>query len=147
LGDNLGELTDELKPGDFIKTFVSGGPKCYAYITKDGETVTKMRGITLHSEAVKVINFDTLTEMVRGEGPERVTVHDPHKIVRDLKNKQILSKPQNKDYRVVYTKRIRVGDFDTIPYGYRPAMQPAPALSHLEELERLLQKLDDANNK
>lgn len=120
LGSNLGELTDEVGGGRYIKTFVSGGPKSYAYQLNDGDTVCKIRGITLHSEAIKVINFDTLKQMVKGEGPERVTVHDSHKIVRDLKNKQILSKPQSKDYRVVYNKRVRVGDFDTVPHGYRP---------------------------
>ena len=30
LGDYLGDLTDELDPGDYITTFVSGGPKNYA---------------------------------------------------------------------------------------------------------------------
>ncbi|KAK3728361.1 hypothetical protein QZH41_011396 [Actinostola sp. cb2023] len=33
LGDYLGDLTSELKPGDFIHEFVSTGPKSYAYVT------------------------------------------------------------------------------------------------------------------
>ena len=32
LGDYLGDLTDELD-GDYITTFISGGPKNYAYVT------------------------------------------------------------------------------------------------------------------
>lgn len=121
LGDHLGDLTSEVsvKDGKYIKAFVSAGPKNYAYQTANGTTVCKVRGITLHSKAVKVVNFETLQQMVKGEGPQKVTVHDSHKIVRDLKNKQILTKPQNKDYRVVYNKRVRVGDVDTVPYGYQ----------------------------
>ena len=46
LGNYLGELTDELN-GDYITTFISGGPKNYAYCTKNGKTDTKIRGITL----------------------------------------------------------------------------------------------------
>ena len=46
LGNYLGDLTDELD-GDYITSFVSGGPKNYAYCTKKGKTDTKIRGITL----------------------------------------------------------------------------------------------------
>ena len=30
-GDNLGDVSDELKPGEYIDEFVSGGPDNYAY--------------------------------------------------------------------------------------------------------------------
>jgi hypothetical protein len=30
-GDKLGDMTDELVPGEYIEEFVSGGPKHYAY--------------------------------------------------------------------------------------------------------------------
>ena len=53
LGNYLGDLTDELN-GDYITSFVSGGPKNYAYRTKKGKTETKIRGITLdHTEYYK----------------------------------------------------------------------------------------------
>jgi hypothetical protein len=48
-GDNLGDMTDELKPGEYIEVFVSGGPKNYAYricnrdATKKPKTVCKVR--------------------------------------------------------------------------------------------------------
>ena len=38
LGDYLGELTNELDDGDHIATFVSAGPKNYAYKTESGKT-------------------------------------------------------------------------------------------------------------
>ena len=48
LGDYLGELTNELDDDDHITTFVSGGPKNYAYQTKNGKSVCKVRGFTLN---------------------------------------------------------------------------------------------------
>ena len=120
LGNYLGDLTDELDQGDFIQTFVSAGPKNYTYKTNQGKTVCKVRGITLHHNALKVVNHDTLKELVQSKEEKEVLVRESHKIVRDTKTKQILSKPQVKRYRVVYNKRIRLANYDTIPYGYIP---------------------------
>ena len=44
LGNYLGDLTDELN-ADYITSFVSGGPKNYAYRTKKGKTETKIRAL------------------------------------------------------------------------------------------------------
>ena len=49
----------------------------------------------------------------------RMTVHDPHKIVRNAKTRQVLSKPQDKVYFFVFNKRaMRDESFITYPYGY-----------------------------
>jgi len=52
-GDNLGAMTSELKPLQFIEEYVSGGPKNYAYkivdsATGERKTVCKVRGIMLN---------------------------------------------------------------------------------------------------
>ena len=123
LGSYLGCLTDEIDPkdGNFIKTFVSGGPKSYGYQLDTGKTVMKIRGITLNHNAVKLINFDTLKEMVQpNSNVESVRIPLPGQITRDTKNKRIINKDTHKDYRVVYTKRVlQSNGFDTLPYGYR----------------------------
>ena len=123
LGSYLGCLTDEIDPkdGNFIKTFVSGGPKSYGYQLDSGKTVMKIRGITLNHDAVKLINFDTLKEMVQpNSSVESVRIPLPGQITRDTKNKKIVNKDTHKDYRVVYTKRVlQSNGFDTLPYGYR----------------------------
>ena len=64
LGDYLGDLTDELDVGDYITTFISGGPKNYAYLTNNGKTETKIRGITLNYDATKKINMDVMRHLV-----------------------------------------------------------------------------------
>ena len=56
--------------------------------------------------------------MVRGEGPEKVTVNIPYKRNRDTKEKSVKTRSENKDYRIVYNKRVIVNNFDTLPYGF-----------------------------
>ena len=68
----------------------------------------------LTSEALDV----SIKNMVRGIGPDVITVTDPHKICRNKETKSIVSRIQSKDYRVVYTKQVIVDDFKTIPYCY-----------------------------
>ena len=105
LGDYLGDLTDELDPGDYITTFISGGPKNYAYLTNNGKTETKIRSITLNYDATKKINMDVMRHLVdsyvNGHMEEKVTVENPHKITRDKKEKNIVTKKMKKDYRIV----------------------------------------------
>ena len=63
LGDYLGDLTDELD-GDYITTFVSGGPKNYAYVTNNDKCVTKIRGITLDHATTKKLNPGVMRSLV-----------------------------------------------------------------------------------
>ena len=122
LGDYLGELTDELN-GDYITTFISGGPKNYGYVTNTGEVILKIRGITLTYDACKTININTMRELVDsyvvdGDRHEKVTITIPYKITRDKKEKNIVTKRTKKDYRIVYNKRIVKENYETVPYGY-----------------------------
>ena len=95
LGNYLGDLMDELN-GDYITSFVSGGPKNYAYRTKKGKTDTKIRGITLDYAATGKINHDVIRELVHlytdGDTETKVTVDIPFKITRDKKEKNIVTK-------------------------------------------------------
>ncbi|CAB4015323.1 DNA polymerase [Paramuricea clavata] len=116
-GSYIGQLTDELD-GGYITTFVSGGPKNYAYETSTDKTVCKVRGITLNYRTQQHVNFDVMSGMVRGEGPEKVTVNIPYKINRNTKEKSGKTRSENKDYRIVYNKRVIVNNFDTLPYGF-----------------------------
>ncbi|KAK5638387.1 hypothetical protein RI129_012682 [Pyrocoelia pectoralis] len=71
LGQFLGELTDELEDegaGSYIKEFVSGGPKNYAYkawsTSKECDvTVCKVKGISLTYKTSQIINFDKIMKM------------------------------------------------------------------------------------
>ena len=122
LGDCLGELTDELN-GGYITTFMSGGPKNYGYVTNTGEAILKIRGISLTYDATLTLNIGTMRELVDsyvldGDRHEKVTITIPHKITRDKKEKNIVTKRTKKDYRVVYNKRVVNENYETVPYGY-----------------------------
>ena len=121
LGNYLGDLTDELN-GDYITSFVSGGPKNYAYRTKKGKTETKIRGITLDYAATGKLNHDVVRALVHlhtnCDTDAKVTVDMPFKITRNKKEKNIVTKRMKKDYRVVYNKRVITENYATLPYGY-----------------------------
>ena len=118
----MGDLTDELGDGDYITSFVSGGPKNYAYRTKRGKTETKIRGITLDYMTSRKLNHDVIRDLVHlhvdCDTEEKVTVDIPFKITRDKKEKSIVTKRMKKDYRVVYNKRVITENYQTLPYGY-----------------------------
>ena len=122
LGDYLGELTDELN-GGYITTFLSGGPKNYGYVTNTGEAILKIRGISLTYDATLTLNINTMRDLVDsyvidGARHEKVTITIPHKITRDKKEKNIVTKRTKKDYRVIYNKRVVKENYETVPYGY-----------------------------
>ena len=118
LGDYLGDLTDELN-GDYITTFVSGGPKNYAYVTNNDKRVTKIRGITLDHATTKKLNPEVMRSLVHLHVnchiQGKVTVDIPFKITRDKKKKKIITKRMKKDYRVVYNKRVVTSSSSPIP--------------------------------
>ena len=93
LGDYLGDLTDELD-GDYITTFVSGGPKNYAYVTNNDKRVTKIRGITLDHATTKKLNPGVMRSLVHlrvnCHTEAKVTVDIPFKITPVIKRKRIL---------------------------------------------------------
>ena len=49
---------------------------------------------------------------------EFITITNPSKISREKYGQKIYNRPENKDYRMVYTKRVLLEDLDTLPYGY-----------------------------
>jgi hypothetical protein len=123
-GNKLGDMTDELKPGEYINEFVSGGPNNYAYkihnryITKEPKIVCKVRGITLNSHASRLVNFDAIRRMIlRGE-PDIVTVHTDKKIKQKRKGGVALIKePEEKVYKISFHKTRRLND-TSVPFGY-----------------------------
>jgi hypothetical protein len=112
LGDYLGELTDET-PGNSIQTFVTGGPKNYAYVLKrpqpDGtKTCSKIRGITL--------NYKNL--MDKSYSHDSIVLTDTSTISRDKFATALLTTRATKVYRIVFDKRVRTDNFGSLPYGF-----------------------------
>jgi hypothetical protein len=141
MGDYLGQLTNELDEGDHITEFVSSGPKSYAYETKKGKTVTRVKGFTLNYSASQLLNFETLRNLVMsttlpdihpirslyihdkeivGRGPGLgIPIHRESKIVRDRLGFKLSSVSETKWFSMVYTKRVIQKDgVETLPYGF-----------------------------
>nr|XP_018908718.1 PREDICTED: uncharacterized protein LOC109038194 [Bemisia tabaci] len=128
-GDYLGELTDEIigyGEGSYISEFIGAGPKSYAYkVCIGGDpsntvTVCKIRGFTLNHRASKIVNFESIRRAVLEEG-DTLTVNIPNKIARKP-GWNVVTKSENKIYRVVYTKRRRLPDsYETLPFGAKKA--------------------------
>ena len=82
-----------IKRWHHIQSFVSGGPKNYAYKLDTGKTCCKVRGFTLNFRNSQQINFESVSAMVQNTNESHsITISDPHKIVRDPKTKKILTK-------------------------------------------------------
>ena len=118
-GDFLGELTDELD-GEDIVSFVTTGPKSYAYKTSSGKEVCKVKGMTLNYKTSNIINFDTLRKSIT-EGlemkiqPLNFIIGQDHQIVtKDWGN-------DGKNFRYTSNKRKACelsadGNMDSIPF-------------------------------
>ena len=117
-GDYLGEFTDELD-GKYITTFVSGGPKNYAYTCSDGSQTAKVKGFTLNFQNLQKINFESMVALVCNEAEaEQSIVVENNRFCRNSRLKTIENKLEEKKYRVCYTKRALQPDYNTLPYGY-----------------------------
>jgi len=127
-GSKLGELADELAvygPGSYITTFVSSGPKSYAYkvfspSSSKTHTVCKVKGIRLNYTAQKHVNFESMLRLVNsfvkyGVSPD-FTLYFPQ--IDRLHDRTLVTRIACKRFRVVYDKRIVRRDFHTVPYGY-----------------------------
>ncbi|GFT14925.1 uncharacterized protein TNCV_3483701 [Trichonephila clavipes] len=112
------EFTDELNGGT-ITSFVTGGPKNYAYKLSDGSEVCKIRGFTLNFQNSLVLNYESVKELVSSMDASRfMTITNPRKITRDKKKRKVENKIESKTYKMVYDKRVIQDDFSTLPYGY-----------------------------
>jgi hypothetical protein len=58
IGDYLGELTNELSDDDLIVEGVFPGLKNYAFVTKNNESVCKVKGFSLNYKASESVNFE-----------------------------------------------------------------------------------------
>ena len=67
VGNNLGELTNEIDAGDYITKFVSTGPKSYAYHTEKGKEVCKVKGFTLNYRNGQILNLAVIEEIITGK--------------------------------------------------------------------------------
>ncbi len=84
--------------------------------------MTKVRGISLDSYASQKVNFGVMRRHVQQfvkEKKEEKTMLYLRKI-RRMADRQIMTRTEQKTYRIVFDKRRILDDFTTIPFGYKP---------------------------
>ena len=115
-GDRLGDMKNELGPGEYIDEFVSSGPKTYAYkvVKPDGRTKTmcKVWGITLNYTTSQIVNFEAIRDMVLNGMQRDVAVHTAKKIrtKRERDGPFVVLQPEDKRYNITLFKRRRIDD-------------------------------------
>jgi hypothetical protein len=127
----LGDWADECE-GDPIVSFVSTGPKSYAYRTRSGKTCIKVKGFSLQSPTTtEQLNQEVMQQMVQEEElylqgsramQQSVSITYERHIKRDATTHQMTSVTQTKKFRLTFDKRLILpehnGTIDTVPYGY-----------------------------
>ena len=82
IGSGLGELTDEIS-GNYIKQFVSLGPKDYSYELDNGKQIGKCKGFRINNEAEDKITMDKKIKLAtyKNEPYEMI----PYKLIKNNK--------------------------------------------------------------
>ena len=127
LGDFLGELTNELNDSSkFITKFLSCGPKAYSMQiysnkTKEFEYILKIKGVTINSENSKMVHFKILKRIIDNYVLEsRIDkLPIPQKKFVTNKYNEIKTITMDKQFQLVYDKRMLYKDYTTLPFGYK----------------------------
>ena len=59
-----------------------------------------------------------MKRMVLDPSETTITVTNPQKICRDKRKRKLYNREEEKNYQMVYTKRRRLDNYDTEPFGY-----------------------------
>ncbi|KAJ8953532.1 hypothetical protein NQ317_000050 [Molorchus minor] len=123
-GEFIGDMTDELQSygvGSYITEFVSGGPKNYAYKVfstedKEDKVVCKVKGIGLNYSASRLVNFESIKDMVLKKSDP---VYIVSQNIRRTKSHEVVTRTETKIYKPNSTKRKFFDNHSSVPYGYK----------------------------
>ena len=132
IGDQLGDLSDELPDGQHICEILCSGPKSYSYRVSDNSFITKVKGFTLSHKTAQHINFDSIKSIVFGEND---SIRPPpfNQISRVKHHGIVYNKPCSKIFKKVFNKRVVQSEmhdsqsemhdsqsekYDSLPYGF-----------------------------
>uniref|UniRef100_A0ABD2W618 DNA-directed DNA polymerase n=1 Tax=Trichogramma kaykai TaxID=54128 RepID=A0ABD2W618_9HYME len=131
LGTALGAMNDELESygkDTYIRSFVSGGPKFYAYEaitpgTGELHHCSKIKGISLNHENSKKINYDGVKRMILRlyddeDDCEDNSVTVNFRAIRRTKTHDIVSRDECKRCCPVLKKRRFIGSEFSLPFGF-----------------------------
>ena len=117
LGNFLGELTNELPNDTHITHFASAGPKNYGYQLSTGENCCKVKGFQLNHRNSQFINYASMVEVIK-DPTKQITLPPQKMIVRNKRKFTLENREEERRYSMVVTKRRRIDNFDSVPYGF-----------------------------
>ena len=117
-------MTDELEEygtGSYIEEFSSAGPKNYAYLVRtpskvEPAIVCKVKDIRLTYAATHQVNLNSMRDLILDDG-EPIFVRSRQ--FRRTQEIDVVTKTENKEFRVCSTKRLFLPDHSSVPYGYK----------------------------
>ena len=118
LGIYVGQFTNELKETIYIIEFVSAGPKNYCYMKSDGTSMALVKGFALNHTASKKINFESIRDVVTHDQKKNITT-EQIRFSRDKVDWTNSTSIIQKNYRLVFDKRILFPDHSTLPFGWK----------------------------
>lgn len=117
-------LTDELKPGHEMVSFVAQGPKCYAYLTRnvDGNeaTIVKCRGFKQTHDSSQLVNYNTIkrhVEQLRNKDEVEV-LSVRYFMIQNTGSCELFNVDQIKRFGASFGKRQICADYSTRPFGF-----------------------------
>lgn len=123
-------MTNELESygrGSYIESFVSGGPKFYAYVvrTAEGRThkICKIKGTTLNYKNSLVVNFNSIRKLIlerdrrEEEEEEETTINLRFSTIRRAVFHEIVTRNETKSCAPVLVKRKFINNRYSLPYG------------------------------
>lgn len=125
LGDNLGDLTDELTEyggGSYISEIVITAEKSYSFIVnspgQNDSVVCKVKGINLNYKNSCLVNFESMKDLVLRN--RNAVIRLQNFVILRTDDSRVYSTNQEYNYKVNATKRMKVGTeaIHTLPYGY-----------------------------
>lgn len=127
-GETLGCMTDEVisetnDPGAYICRAGFTAPKSYYLVYKwsDGKesTVIKVKGISLHSAAAKVLSEKSMNNLISEFPNTAKFIRVPQSLIYSTSKNCIVSAQTSKMFRIVTGKRMMHDDGTSHPYGYK----------------------------
>ena len=122
LGDYLGELTSEFDPDVWATEVVCVAPKSYALRLTNGETIVKCKGFTLSHENSLKINFESMKDLVLGQGEVLNVKYDSLRKSRAGTHFSMHTVSETKRLRFNYDKGrlypLEGGGHGVLPWGH-----------------------------
>lgn len=122
-GKFLGDWTDELSKfdeGSYITSFVSGGPKFYAYLVDEPNNkvteICKVKGITLNFGNQKLINYHSVRKLITSSSDKSIIL--TYDAIRRTEFHRVVTKSEKKTTKVCSTKRRNTEMYKSVPFGY-----------------------------